>query len=180
MESQKKRETGIVQVYTGEGKGKTTAAWGLAMRAVGQGQRVAIVQFMKTRHSGERIAAERLKPLLYVTGETSPYNACQNQSKSARCREESRRIFKKATELLVSGEWDVVILDEINVVLYYKYITREEMMHLLAMRRPETELILTGRGAPDWLIAAAGLVTEMREIKHPAKRGLKARRGIEY
>ena len=180
MEPQKKRETGIVQVYTGCGKGKTTAAWGLAMRAAGQGRKVAIVQFMKAPASGERIAARRLEPLLYVTGETSPYNACEDQSGSARCREESRSIFTEALKLLSSGEWDVVILDEINVVLHYKYVTREEMEHLLGRRPRGTELILTGRGAPDWLIDAADLVTEMKEVKHPAETGLSARRGIEY
>jgi cob(I)alamin adenosyltransferase len=180
MELQRNRQMGIVQVYTGEGKGKTTAAWGLAMRAVGQGRKVAVVQFMKAPTSGERNAARHLSPLLYVTGETSPYNACQDQSNSALCREESRNIFKEASELLASGEWDVIILDEINVVLHYKYVTREEMMSLLDSRHPETELVLTGRGAPDWLIETADLVTEMKEIKHPAENGLRARRGIEY
>jgi cob(I)alamin adenosyltransferase len=135
---------------------------------------------MKAPVSGERIAASRLEPLLYVTGETSPYNACQDQSNSVRCREESRGIFQEAIKMLVSGEWDVIILDEINVVLHYGYISREEMMCLLDARPTETELVLTGRGAPDWLIDAADLVTEMREIKHPAQNGLAARRGIEY
>lgn len=174
------RGKGLVQVYTGSGKGKTTAAWGQALRAIGRGRKVAIVQFLKTPATGERIAAQRLSPDLAVFGMSSPYDPSVDQQDSPVLREESRRNLQTARDLLASGMWDMVVLDEINIVLHYGFVSEKEMRELLDSRPERTELVLTGRYAPDWLVEAADLVTEMREIKHPSAEGVKARKGIEY
>ena len=171
---------GLVQVYTGSGKGKTTAAWGQALRAVGHGWKVAIVQFLKPPTSGERVASECLKPDMTVFGKTSPYNPNINQHASEKLKEESSTNFKIAVEKILSGDWDMIVLDEINMALYYGFVGRDEVLELLRERSPHTELVFTGRYAPDWLIDAADLVTEMVEVKHPAKNGIKAREGTEY
>ncbi len=171
---------GLVQVYTGDGKGKTTAAWGLALRAVGQGMTVAVVRFLKPNHSGELKAAECLKPRLAVYGESRPYNPSANQKDSPQVREDDRRNFETARELVLSGGYDVVVLDEINMVLHYEHVSREEMTDLLYQRPQGIELVLTGRNAPQWLIEIADLVTEMKEVKHPSSSGIEARKGIEY
>lgn len=170
---------GFIQVYTGNGKGKTTAAWGLALRSVGNGLKVAVVQFLKLPNSGERIAAREHIPELTVIGETRPYNVNADISSSDICREDSRRIFEDAKGLILSGDFDMVVLDEMNVVLHYGFVSQGELMDLLRSRPTRTELVFTGRYAPDWLIETAQLVTEMRDVKHPSRQGVKARKGIE-
>lgn len=170
---------GLVQVYTGSGKGKTTAAWGLVLRAIGAGSKVAVVQFLKPQESSEVKAAKSI-PNLSIYGRTRPYDAHLDQRESVELREDSRRDFEIASVLILSGDYDLVVLDEINVVLEYGFVTREEMLDLLVKRPEHVEVILTGRYAPQWLIEAADLVTEMKEIKHPAQVGVKARKGIEY
>lgn len=170
----------MIQVYTGNGKGKTTAAWGLALRAVGRGLKVAVVRFLKPNTSGEVVAGERFAPELAVFGHTRPYDACANQRDCPELREDSRENFRMASELTLSGDYDLVVLDEINMVLFYDFVTREEMLGLLMNAPKKTEIVLTGRYAPDWLIEAADLVTEMTEIKHPANEGQPARKGIEF
>ena len=180
VRGEKPESLGLIQVYTGGGKGKTTAAWGQALRAVGRGWKVAIVEFLKPQSSGERLAAERLGPNLAVFGETRPFDPRIDQRESAELREDSRRNFQIAKDLVLSGEWDMVVLDEINVVLYYDFVRREEMLDLFARRPEGVEIVLTGRYAPDWLVDAAHLVTEMGAVKHPVEHGLGARKGIEY
>lgn len=171
---------GIVQVYTGDGKGKTTAAWGQALRAVGHGYRVAVVRFLKPTDSGEVKAAARLSPELAVFGHTSPYDPNVDQRSSRKLRSDSRRNFDEACGLIRSGEYDLVVLDEMNVVLHYRFVSVQELLKALDERPPHVEVILTGRYAPGSLIDAADLVTEMTEVKHPLEAGLGARRGIEY
>ena len=174
------KRRGLIQVYTGTGKGKTTAAWGQALRAVGHGQKVAVVRFLKPDDSGEVKAAERLGPSLSVFGRTSPYDPRLDQRESATLKAESRQNLEIAEKLILSGEYDMVVLDEINVVLHYDFVARDEILDLLRKRPEHTEIVLTGRYAPQWLMDAADLVTEMAEIKHPARGGVKARKGIEY
>lgn len=174
-----REKRGLVQVYTGDGKGKTTAAWGQALRAVGAGFRVAVVQFLKHDESSEVKAVKSL-PNLTILGQTRPYDARIDQRNSVEIEADSRKNFETASDLFLSGEYDMVILDEMNVVLEYGFVTREEMLDLLGKRPEHTEVILTGRYAPKWLIEAADLVTEMREVKHPSSSGIKARKGIEY
>lgn len=174
-----REKRGLVQVYTGDGKGKTTAAWGQALRAVGAGFRVAVVQFLKPQESSEVKAAKSL-PNLTVLGQTRPYDARIDQRNSVELEADSRKNFETASDLVLSGEYDMVILDEMNVVLEYGFVTPEEMLDLLGKRPEHTEVIVTGRYAPKWLVEAADLVTEMREVKHPSSNSIKARKGIEY
>lgn len=170
---------GLIQVYTGNGKGKTTAAWGQALRAVGQGMRVAVVRFLKPNHSGELKAAQCLTNLS-VFGDSRAYDPCVNQRDSPQVCEDNRRNFGVARELILSGGYDMLVLDEINMVLHYEHVSREEMTDLLDRMPASIELVLTGRNAPAWLIDRADLVTEMREVKHPSSSGIAARKGIEY
>lgn len=174
------KQRGLIQVYTGGGKGKTTAAWGLVLRAIGRGWKVAVVRFLKGEDSGEVAAAKLLGPNVKVFGKTSPYDPCVDQRGSAKLKRESRRNFDLAREAILSGEWDMVVLDEINIVLHYDYIAKEEMLDALQGRPEHLELILTGRYAPDWLVSVADLVTEMVDVKHPSQADIEARRGIEY
>ena len=170
---------GLVEVYTGSGKGKTTAAWGLVLRAIGAGGKVAVIQFLKPQESSE-VKAGKSIPNLSIYGRTRPYDPKVDQRQSQELREDSRRDFEIASVLVSSSNYDMVVLDEINVVLEYGFVTQEEMLNLLGNRPEHTEVVLTGRYAPQWLIDAADLVTEMCEIKHPAHGGVGARKGIEY
>ena len=172
-------EKGLIQIYTGDGKGKTTAALGLAVRALGHGARVAVVQFMK----GSDIYGERktLKDLpgvtLIQTGRTKCiFHGDETEEDFA----EARRGLEAAREFLTSGKYDLVILDEINVAIDFGLLKTEDALSWLSAKRESTEVVLTGRNAPAELIEIADLVSEMREIKHPYRRGVTARRGIEY
>ncbi|MBP6963294.1 MAG: cob(I)yrinic acid a,c-diamide adenosyltransferase [Armatimonadetes bacterium] len=171
---------GIVQVYTGDGKGKTTAAWGQVLRGVGRGRRVAVVRFMKPNPSGEDIAAGECLPGVSIFGETSPYDPTEDQRASPILRAESRGNFEEAARLIASGEYDLVVLDELNIVLHYEFLAAEEVLPALADRPGSLDVVITGRYAPDWLISAADLVTEMVELKHPADAGAPPRPGIEF
>lgn len=187
-----------VQVYTGDGKGKTTAAIGLAIRAIGAGKKVLFLQFMKSKVYSEH---EILPTLPNLTLETvgKPFFIIQEGVKS---KEELARwgdevvVFpvgkppadyvaliakgmERAKEATASGEYDVVVLDEYVMALFFGLVSREETEALLAHRSPKTELIFTGRGAPEWLIDAADLVTSMEEVKHYYTKGVLARAGIE-
>jgi len=167
-------------VYTGDGKGKTTSAWGQALRAVGRDMRVAVVRFLKSADSGEIKAAGCLFPKLSVFGETSAYDPRMDQRDSSVIRADNERNFDLARRTILSGEYDMVVLDEVNIALHYGHVAPDQMLDLLRSRPDHTEIVLTGRNAPQWLIDEADLVTEMVEVKHPAKQGIKARKGIEY
>lgn len=171
---------GIVQVYTGSGKGKTSAAWGQALRAAGHGWKVAVVRFMKPGASGEVNAAARLAPEISVFGKTSPYDPTVNQRESAVLREESRENFRRAVELIGSAEYDLIVLDELNIVLHYGFVSEQELFDVLHKRAGHVGVVITGRYAPQWLLEAADLVTEMVDVKHPSAEGAAARAGIEY
>lgn len=169
---------GLIQVYTGNGKGKTTAALGLALRAAGHGLRTYVGQFLKGRPTGELKAAKLLEPYLTIEqfGEPSFTLAKGDAHQAALVRKGLQRI----RQVLASGEYDIVVLEEINVALDLELVPLEEVLALLDERPPEVELVLTGRGAPQELISRADLVTEMVSIKHPYQRGVKARMGIEF
>ena len=167
---------GLIIVHTGDGKGKTTAALGLAMRAFGAGLKVLILQFIKgKRRSGELTALEilgvevRQLGLGFITQENF-----SEQKKSARAAIELAR-----TEIL-SGTWDLIILDEINYAVKFGLLDAEEILELIKIRPPQLHLVFTGRNALPELIDAADLVTEMKLIKHPFKQGIAAQSGIEF
>jgi cob(I)alamin adenosyltransferase len=170
---------GLIQVYTGDGKGKTTCALGLALRAAGQGFQVFIIQFMKGRQTGESRAAARLAPevTLHYFGRPGLVNLKAPAPEDLALM---RQAWDLAREVLAAGKHDLVILDEINLCLTYGLVPLEEALEVLQHRPPWVEVILTGRQAPPELLALADLVTEMRPVKHYYQAGVKARRGIEW
>jgi len=175
----KKEGLGLVQVYTGDGKGKTTAALGLALRAAGHGLRTYIGQFMKGQDYGELEAIKRLSPLITIEqfGQPGFVHVKQATPKDVALAHAG---LERVRQALHSGEYDIVVMDEINVALFFELLTVDEVLSVIEGRPPGVELVLTGRRAPEEIIAHADLVTEMREIKHPFQRGITARRGIEY
>lgn len=170
----------MIQIYTGEGKGKTTAALGLALRALGAQKKVAIIQFLKKPNTSEYKAINKFKlPILIesfgigffkILGDNKPPQAHQKAAQKA---------LQKARQVIESKNYDLVILDEINVALNYNLITLTEIMEIIKLNK-KTELILTGRNAHPKLKKIADLVTEMKNNKHYFNNGTPARKGIEY
>lgn len=175
----KKLKRGYIQLYTGEGKGKTTAALGQALRALGKGLSVYLIQFMKGEMSyGEILAANMLPGFKLVQyGRKDFINPASPDPEDL---ELAQKGLLHAREVILSGKYDLVILDEINLAAAWKFIDLPDLLTLLKNRPPEVEIILTGRHAPSELISLADLATEMREIKHYFRQGVPAREGIEY
>lgn len=168
---------GYVQVYTGDGKGKTTAALGLALRASGHEMRTYIGQFMKGQRYGE---LEALRDHPYITIEQYGDVRCiRREEVTPEHVAQARRGLERAREAMLSGRYDIVVLDEVNVAIWFGLLTVEEVLAFLDQRPEHVEVILTGRRAPPELIERADLVTEMREIKHYYQQGVLARKGIE-
>ena len=170
---------GLVQVYTGNGKGKTTAALGLAIRSLGHGAKVHIIFFMKGKFPyGEREILTKLPGLSFqVFGHEhliDPNNVKDNEKQQAREALEASKL------VLQSNQYDLVILDEINVASAWKLIDVKDVLELIVNKPSAVELVLTGRYADQRIIDKADLVTNMDEIKHPYRRGIEARKGIEY
>ncbi|MEM1263817.1 MAG: cob(I)yrinic acid a,c-diamide adenosyltransferase [Pseudomonadota bacterium] len=172
-------ERGLVLVHTGNGKGKSSSAFGVIVRALGWGQSVAVVQFIKGKwRTGERQFFEKLDGAVdwYTMGDGFTWDT---QDKDADTKA-AQAAFERACGMLTSGDYDLVVLDEINIALRYNYLSPEAVIAGLDERDPRTGVILTGRDAPDALCDYADLVSEMREIKHPYKAGIKAQRGIDF
>lgn len=172
-------ETGLLQVYTGDGKGKTSAAFGLALRAVGRGLKVYIIQFIKGGFDyGELYAVKQLDNLKLKAFGTGRFITEKPP------REVDMKLATEALEfakkIVSSGDYDVVILDEINVALDLKLLDVPEVVKLANDKPKHVELVFTGRYAPQEIVEAADLVTEMKEIKHPFNKGIPPRKGIEY
>jgi cob(I)alamin adenosyltransferase len=167
---------GYVQVYTGNGKGKTTAALGLALRAAGAGLKVFIGQFIKKERCSEHLMLERFGDMItYQQYGRGLIRHTPTEEDIAGAREGMREI----SDVVRSGSYDVVILDEVNVAVSVGLISVEEVLGLIREKPATVELVLTGRNANDAVMAEADLVTEMREIKHYYEKGVQARRGIE-
>jgi len=169
---------GYVHVYTGEGKGKTTAAFGLALRAAGHGKRVYIGQFMKGRPYGE-ISALADHPLIVVEQFGDPERIARD-AVEPRHRRNADQGLARALDALASKDNDVVVLDELDVAVWFGLLHERDCIALIDARPPHVELVITGRLAPRWLIDRADLVTEMREVKHYYRQGVQARAGIEF
>jgi len=172
-------ESGLVQVYTGNGKGKTTAALRLALRAVGHSLKVLVIQFMKGySNSGELKSSKELHPYLTIkrVGQEGFISKSDLSPVDLKLAEEGLLLAKKALE---SESYDVVILDEINVAIDYGLILLSDVLNLIDSRPKTVELILTGRNANPEILERADLVTEMVERKHYYEKGIKARKGIE-
>ncbi|MFO8101105.1 MAG: cob(I)yrinic acid a,c-diamide adenosyltransferase [Dehalococcoidia bacterium] len=170
---------GLVQVFTGNGRGKTTAALGSVLRAAGQGLKIHVIHFMKgTYPYGEQqalaylpnVTVSRFGKLDFV----DPDNVKEDE------KEEARKALEAGRQALHSGEFDMVVLDEVNIASGWGLVPVEEVLKLIEEKPENVELILTGRYADQRLIEAADLVTEMVEIKHPYQQGIKARQGFEY
>lgn len=170
---------GLVQVYTGDGKGKTTAAVGQAVRAVGAGKRVAFVQFVKGgARSSELSVLEGAgvnvqRPAVRSTGLLA-------EGLTDDDRDAAAEAWAIASQILVGFDYDLVVLDELNVAMRYGLVDESVVLDALAARPARMDVVLTGRGASDALIKRADLVTEMVAIKHPFEKGVSARKGIEY
>lgn len=175
----------MLLVFTGNGKGKTTAALGQAIRSIGEGKKVLMIQFIKGPwKSGEDMLVENFQfpvssfqilktglGFVGIMGDTLP------REEHANAAEKGLALAKKEIE---SGKWDTVILDEVNNAVDLKFISAEQVLELINLTPSASHLILTGRNAPKEFIDLADLVTEMREVKHPYDKGVKAQRGLEY
>ena len=177
--TRKRLKQGCMQIYTGDGKGKTTCALGLALRAVGQGFQVFMVQFLKTDDTGEVKAARRLAPDFTLASLGAP-GFPRLSDPDPETLALAREAFTLARRVILAGEHDLVILDEVNLFLAYGLVPMDEMLEVLRQRPPHVEVVLTGRNAPAALVDLADLVTEMHPVKHYFEAGVKARRGIEW
>ena len=174
-----KTAMGLVIVITGNGKGKTTAAFGQALRAIGQGYKVFVLQFMKGRKYGEFIAAEKYLP--HLTIRMSGLDSfVMRDNPAAIDIELAQKGLDAAQKEINSGKYDMVILDEINVALDFKLIALTEVIELIKNKPANLDLILTGRYAPPEIIEIADTVSEVMEVRHHYKAGIKDRAGIEY
>jgi cob(I)alamin adenosyltransferase len=173
---------GMLLVYTGEGKGKTTAALGLALRAVGRGWRVLMIQFGKGAwHYAELESAKRLAPDFEILPMGLGFYKILDDSHSLEeHRAAARAALEKAQSAAASGEYDLLILDELNGAIASGLVLLEDVLQMLDARPSDLSLVLTGRYAPDEIIRRADLVTEMREVKHPYQKGILAQKGIDY
>ncbi len=173
-----KLKKGYIQVYTGNGKGKTTAALGLALRAAGRNMKVYIGQFMKGQEYGELDAINKyLSDWITIEQYGTPkFVVGKPSEEDVKMAHEG---LKKAEDAMLSGRYDIVILDEVNVSIYLKTLSLDEVLRFIDKKPESVELILTGRYAPQELIDRADLVTEMKEVKHYYTKGVIAREGIE-
>ena len=178
-ETVSKYSKGLVFVFTGNGKGKTTAAMGQALRAVGHGLKVLVIQFMKGKKYGEVLAAEKYLPniTIYQCGLDSFVMRGNPAPVDVELAVQGLNIARKA---LSSGEYNMVILDEINVALDFKLLSIDDVVEMIKNKAPSVDLILTGRYAPPEIIAVADTVSEVQVIKHHYSAGVKERAGIEF
>lgn len=174
---EKKTDFGLIQIYTGRGKGKTTAALGLAIRAAGHGFKVGIVHFMKIWDYGEVKSLEKLGIDLFRYGTTELIDP---KNPSPIDFEQADEAIGKAEELVEKGGYDILILDEINVAVDFNLIPLTRVVDLLEKKPDNLELVITGRNCPKELIERADLVSVIDVIKHPYSNGMEARKGIEF
>jgi len=175
----KTEEKGLLIVHTGKGKGKSTAAMGMAMRCIGHGMRVGIVQFVKGAWStGEKDVLEKFPDMVTMKamGEGFTWETQDKERDIAA----AQRAWEAAQEMMTDPGISMVILDEMNIVLRYDYLALDEVLPVLAARRQDLHVVVTGRNAKDELIEAADLVTEMTLVKHPFRAGIKAQKGVEF
>ena len=168
---------GYVHVYTGDGKGKTTAALGLALRAAGAGLKVLIAQFVKGRPCSELNAIARFSDL--VTLKQYGRQCFIRHTPEPEDIRSARKGLEEVKKLLTSGEYNIVILDEVNIAVHYGLFSVEELLELIGLKPENVELIITGRYANRKIVEKADLVTEMKEVKHYYRQGVEARKGIE-
>jgi len=173
-------EKGLIIVNTGKGKGKSTAGFGIIFRSLGHGHKVGVVQFVKGRiDTGERLALQRFDDLVTIKrmGEGFTWETQDRQ----RDIEAARQAWEAAKEMITSGEYRMVLCDELNIVLRYDYLDIAEVVDFLKTEKPEdVHVVITGRNAKDELIEVADLVTDMTQVKHPFRSGVKPQEGVEF
>lgn len=182
MEKDNKNKKGLLIVYTGDGKGKTTAALGMTVRAVGYDWKIGIFQFIKgTWKYGELEGLKKLAPNVELEVLGAGFVGIVDDDKPI---EEHRRVAREAVKTvnqkIISEKYDLVILDELNVAVSLGLVTRDEVESIINNKPDNLSLVITGRGASQWLIDRADLVTEMKEIKHPYQKGIQAQKGIDF
>jgi cob(I)alamin adenosyltransferase len=179
MMAEKTETRGLLIVHTGKGKGKSSAAWGMVMRCLGHGMRVGIVQFIKGAWStGEASFLQRFPDL--VTIRTMGEGFTWETQDRARDIAAAERAWAEAQKMLTDPDLQLIVLDELNVVLRYEYLPLDAVLEAVTARPPRQHAVITGRNAPQALIDAADLVTEMTLVKHPFRAGIKAQPGIEF
>jgi cob(I)alamin adenosyltransferase len=176
--TQNKLTQGYIQVYTGKGKGKTTAALGLTFRALGHGLKIYIGQFMKGQPYGELTSAKQFKNQLTIEqfGQPTFVHVEKATQKDIQLANDG---LQRTEQLMLSENYDIIIMDEINVAIYFKLVSVSDVLQVLGKKPSHVEIICTGRNAPDELLERADLVTEMKEIKHYFNNGIAARKGFE-
>ena len=175
------KKKGLIQLYSGDGKGKSTAAIGQAVRAAGHGFKVGFISFFKDPEvfgDGEYESLQKLgiKTFLFVKKHPHFYKTLRHDE----VREECLKVVQFIKELFQDQSWDMLVLDEINVAMRDGFLKEEELLSLLEAKPERLELVLTGRGATERIIERADLVSEIKEVKHPYKQGIESREGIEY
>ena len=175
-------ENGLTIVYTGKGKGKTTAALGIVLRAVGYGKKVCMIQFIKgSWHYGEMTSSKKLEPdFEMITIGKGFVGIIDDKTPKEDHKEIAKEAIKISNEKIQSGKYDIVILDEINYAVNLDLISVKDVLNLIKSKPQKVDLVLTGNYAKNEIIEIADLVTEMREIKHPFQRGIKAKKGIDF
>lgn len=182
MGEKKNEKKGLLVVYTGNGKGKTTAALGMTVRAVGYDWKISIIQFIKGSWKyGELDGIKKLAPNVELSAMGEGFVGIIDDNKSF---EEHRAAAKKAVEAVLekvkSNDYQLIILDELNVAVTLGLVTQDEVEDIIEAKPEMLHLVITGRGAPKWLIDKADLVTEMTEIKHPYQKGILAQQGVDF
>lgn len=176
------QKEGLTIVYTGKGKGKTTAALGIVLRAVGYEKKICMIQFIKgSWHYGEMFSSKRLEPEFEMVVVGKGFVGIIDDKSSKEDHEKiAKEAIKISLEKIQSGKYDIIILDEINYAVNLGLVKEEDVINLIKSKPPKLDLVLTGNYAKDGIIDLADLVTEMREIKHPFQQGIKARKGIDF
>ncbi|MDH3276813.1 MAG: cob(I)yrinic acid a,c-diamide adenosyltransferase [Nitrosopumilus sp.] len=175
-------ESGLIIVYTGNGKGKTTAALGIALRAVGYDKKICMIQFIKgSWHYGEMSSSKRLEPEFEMVAIGKGFVGIIDDKSP---KEEHKRIADEAIKISInkiqSGNYDIIILDEVNYAINLGLVKLEDVLNLIKSKPSTLDLVLTGNHAKDEIIEIADLVTEMKEVKHPYRQGKKAKKGIDF
>ncbi|MEW6044567.1 MAG: cob(I)yrinic acid a,c-diamide adenosyltransferase [Thermoproteota archaeon] len=175
-------ESGLVIVYTGKGKGKTTAALGMALRAIGHNYKICMIQFIKgSWHYGEMSSSKRLEPDFELTAVGKGFVGILDDKTPKEVHQKiAQEAIKISREKILSEKYDVVILDEINYAVDLGLIDVQQVLELIKIKPQKVSLVLTGNHVRQEIVDAADLVTEMKEIKHPFQRGIRAKKGIDF
>ena len=177
-------QNGMVQIYIGDGKGKTTASFGLAMRCYGCGGKVLVLQFLKTSDTGELETVHCLDDARFqVRRFESEHDLVFDDATELDLeylKKDIQKAIAYASEAVHCGDWDLIVLDEVLWALHFGFITEQQVHHLLDERSAQTELVLTGRNAPETILDRADYITNMQAKRHPYEKGIYARKGIEF